>query len=139
MHEMLVEDYLQRFAPVSLDGTPTTFDEHDLERVYDRKGTKGGGRVDFGIYFGDSVLLADAMGGQLSVPTRERGDRASLVRDLNRMVVDKARQLAGSFEKVTRDPQPAASLLAGPADTVEHRRSPGRPVLGDPTDGPIPA
>jgi len=118
MHEMLVEDYLRDFAPVDLDGTPTTFDEHDLQHVYDRKGKAGGGRVDFGIDYGDIVVLADAMSGQLSVAARELGDRAALTRDLDRLVVRKGKQLAGSFEKVTRDPQPAASILSRSATRV---------------------
>jgi len=57
---------------------------------------------------------------------------------LNRMVVDKGRQLAGSFEKVTPDPQPADSLLTGPADTVDTVVVPGgqfpviRPMVRSP-------
>ena len=118
MHEMLVEDYLRDFAPVGLDGTRTTFDEYDLQQVYDRTGKGGGGRVDFGIDFGDSVVLADAMSGQLSVAARERGDRSALTCDLHRIVVLKGKQLAGSFEKVTRDPQPAGSILSRPATWI---------------------
>ena len=38
MHEMLVEDYLGRFSPLRLDGSPNTFDELDLERVRTQEG-----------------------------------------------------------------------------------------------------
>ena len=34
------------------------------------------------------------------------------------MVVKKARQLAGTFEKVTRDPQPVGAVVAAPATAV---------------------
>jgi hypothetical protein len=132
MYEMLVEDYLKGFAPRSLGGVPTTFDEHDLQRVYDRKGTKGGGRVDFRIDFGDSVVLAEAMSGQLSVGTREKGDRAQLTKDLDRIVVKKGRQLVGSFEKVTRTPQPTGALVSSPATAVHTMVVPGGQFPGVP-------
>ncbi len=124
MHEMLVEDYLRQWAPAGLGGARTTFDEDDLKAAYD-SGNKGGGRADFGIDYGSSVLLADAVSGQLSVPTRERGDRTALLKDLDRMVVGKARQLAGSFEMVTRDPQPPGAPVSRPAVAVDAVVIPG--------------
>ena len=132
MHEMLVENYLAHFAPLSRDGTPPAFDEHDLQRVYDKRGTKGGGRADFGIDFGDVVVLAEAMSGQLSVGTREAGDREQLIRDLKRMVVDKAGQLVGTFNNITRSPQPQPGLLAGPAPAVHEIIITGGQFPGEP-------
>ncbi len=124
MHEMLVEDYLSRWAPAALGAAKTTFDEHEVRRVYDPKNT-GGGRADFGIDYGSSVLIADAVSGQLSVKTREEGQPRALLSDLDRMVVGKARQLAGTFEMVTRDPQPAGALVGQPARLVDAVVVPG--------------
>lgn len=124
MHEMLVEDYLTAWAPAGLGGLKTTFDEDDLQRVYD-PANKGGGRIDLGIDYGTSVLLADAVSGQLSVKTRELAQPDALKADLDRIVVGKARQLAGSFDKVTRDPQPPEAPVGQPARAVHAIVVPG--------------
>ena len=68
MHETLVEAYLAGFAPVVLGGGSALFDEHDLQHAYDPH-NKGGGRADVGIDFGDCVVLAEAVSGQLGVQT----------------------------------------------------------------------
>jgi len=124
MHELLVEDYLKGFAPHSFGGETLVFDEDDLRLAYDPK-NRGGGRADLGIDYGSSVLLADAVSGQLSIATRQDGDKAAFTRDIQQLVVKKARQLAGTVEKVTRDPQPAGAPLSAPATAVHTVVVPG--------------
>lgn len=118
MHELLVEDYLRAFAPPGLGGARTMFDEKDLERAYDPNNT-GGGRADIVIDFGSTVLLAEAVSGQLSVETRINADPHAFADDISRLVMKKARQLAGTVEKVTRDPQPPGAPLAMPATSID--------------------
>ncbi len=124
MHELLVEDYLRGFAPRPIGGGTFVFDEDDLQRAYDPK-NRGGGRADIGIDYGNSVLLADAVSGQLSIATRQHGDKAAFAKDIEQLVVKKARQLAGTVEKVTRDPQPAGGPLTVPATAVHAIVVPG--------------
>lgn len=124
MHELLVKDYLRGFAPRPIGGGTLVFDEDDLQRAYDPK-NRGGGRADIGIDYGSSVLLADAVSGQLSVATRQHGDKAAFAKDIEQLVVKKARQLAGTVEKVTRDPQPAGAPLTVPATAVHTIVVPG--------------
>lgn len=113
MHEMLVEDYLQEFAP-SLVGQSrkTIFYEEDLQHVFPCKA------IDVGIDFGSSVLIVDAQSGQITRKTMETGDLEQFGRDLEKIVGSKLIQLEETSKNLLINPQPDDSPLKGPAREI---------------------
>jgi hypothetical protein len=115
LFEQLAERRLQVLAPPLLGGASTYFTEEDLERVFPGQGIK---RCDVGIHFGVTVVLAEIVSGQVSVPTRTRGDVTAFRSDLDRLVFSKARQLNGTAERLLADLPGTRDLLGAPAGRI---------------------
>jgi hypothetical protein len=117
MVELRAEDQLRGFAPPLLGRGETFFTEEALRAAF---GKKGGAdkNVDIGIDFGDEVVLAEVVSGQVSVPTRTQGDADAFVKDAERLAMKKIRQLQVSATNLLADPQPPASPLPSPARAV---------------------
>jgi hypothetical protein len=118
MVEARVEDQLRALAPRVLGtGKPTFFTEEDLQKAFStRKQTASG--VDAGIDFGGTTVLAEVVSASVSVPTRENADPDAFRRDMERIVLKKARQLATTAGNLLADPQPADSPLPAPARAI---------------------
>lgn len=117
MIELRVEDQLRRLAPPVLGGGSAFFTEEDLHAAF---GTKRGvdKAADVGIDFGDAAVLAEIVSAQATAGTREHADVEALKKDVDRMVLKKARQLHVTATNLLRDPQPAGSPLCGPATRI---------------------
>jgi hypothetical protein len=98
MVELLAEEALRTMVPTILGGGQTFYMEEDLERAY-----PGRKRVDVAIDFGTTFLLAEVVSGQLTIGSRVEGDLDSFKRDVDRLVIDKCRQLHESAEAVLTD------------------------------------
>lgn len=116
MFELLAEQRARRLAPPLLAaGQDSFFTEEDLQRHFPGQGLK---HCDVGIDFGRTVLLADAVSGQVSVPTRTVGDAAALARDLERIVYKKTRQLDDTAKRLLQDVAGTRALLGRPAARI---------------------
>jgi hypothetical protein len=74
--------------------------------------------VDFGIDFGEEVVLAEVVSGQVSVPTRTQADVGAFEKDVERLALKKIRQLDVSATNLLTDPQPPKSPLPNPARKI---------------------
>ncbi len=113
MIELRVEGQLCRLAPPLVGGGSTYFTEEDLQAAFPKSKA-----VDIGIDFGDATVLAEIVNAQVTVPTRTQCDSDAFKRDVERMVLKKARQLDDTAKNLLRDPQPAKSPLPTPARKV---------------------
>jgi hypothetical protein len=108
---------IRRLAPPLLGaGRDTYFSEEELKSLYPGQGRK---HCDIGIDFGDTVLLADAVSGPVSVPTRTLGDAAALNKDLERLVYKKTRQLDDTAARLLEDSPATRTLLGRPAARIQ--------------------
>lgn len=113
MHEMIVEDYLEDFAPTLIgQDRKTIFHEEDLQRAFSGKA------VDVGIDFASSTLIADAQSGQLTRATIETGSLLQFAIDMEKMVGKKLVQLNDTAKNLLTDPQPSLSPLTLPAPRI---------------------
>lgn len=104
LFEELAESRIKVLAPPVLGpGGSTYFTEDDLARAYPGDGQK---RADAGIDFGGRVVLTEIVSGQISVPTRTRGDTVWLDKDLERLVYRKIRQLDSTARRMLTDTPP---------------------------------
>ncbi len=97
MVELYVEDSLRRMAPPLLhnSGGKTFYTEEDMELAYgDTK------KCDAVVFVGSAFLMVEVIGGQMTVPTRIDGDPEQFVRDTDRLVIDKCRQLSEACDLV---------------------------------------
>lgn len=102
--EIHAEDILRRISPTILGGGESFFTEEEL-------GQLGDSAVDFGIDFGDFVLLADVVQHQMTVPTRLLGQQSAFEKDMEATVLKKIRQLHGSSRALlTKDGHKAHPL-----------------------------
>lgn len=116
MFELLAEQRARRLAPILLGAAQDTFfTEEDLQRHFPGQGRK---HCDIGIDFGTTVLLADAVSGQISVPTRTTGDTMALAKDLERIVYKKTRQLDDTAKRLLQDTAGTCALLGRPAARI---------------------
>jgi hypothetical protein len=117
MIELRVEDQLQRLAPRLLGGGSTYFTEEDLQAAFPKR-KEASKAVDAGIDFGDATLLAEVVSAQVTVATREEVNVDAFKKDVERMVLKKARQLDATAKNLVRDQQPERSPLSVPAKKI---------------------
>lgn len=117
MIEFRVEDQLRRLAPPLIGQSSTFFTEEDLRAAFHSKG-KAQKNVDTGIDFGEAVLLAEVVSGQVSVPTRSQANVDAFKKDVERLALKKIRQLDVSATNLLLNPQPSRSPLPAPANKI---------------------
>ena len=117
MVEFRVEDQLRRLAPPLIGQGSTFFTEEDLRAAF-RSKRNAQKNVDTGIDFGEEVVLAEVVSGQVSVPTRSQADVEAFKRDVERLALKKIRQLDVSATNLLQDPQPSNSPLPAPASKI---------------------
>lgn len=117
MIEFRVEDQLRRLAPPLIGQGSTFFTEEDLRAAFQSKG-KAQKNVDTGIDFGEEVVLAEVVSGQVSVPTRSQAKVDAFKKDVERLALKKIRQLDVSATNLLLDPQPSSSPLPTPAGKI---------------------
>jgi hypothetical protein len=116
MVEALAEELIEALAPVLLDGSSAFFTEEDIKTAFaTRKETPP--NIDAGVDFGMGVTLFEIVNKHMSLQARS-GDLAAFKTDVDQAVITKAGQLDGTAALLRRDPQPPASPLNKPADTV---------------------
>ncbi len=116
MVEALAEELIEALAPVLLDGSSAFFTEEDIKTAFaTRKETPP--NIDAGVDFGMAVALFEIVNKHMSLQARS-GDMAAFKTDVNQAVITKAGQLDGTAALLQRDPQPSASPLNKPADTL---------------------
>lgn len=125
MHELLAESYLQACAPALLDGSQAFFTEEAIDHAFPGPRRTKPKQPDIGIDFGTTVVLADAVSGQMSVAARTTGSAKAFRDDIERLVITKARQIDAASALLSRRPQPAASPLTGPAPHIHPVVIPG--------------
>jgi len=95
--EAMAEDDLRVLAPPVLGGR-SFYTEEDLKRAYPKSQ-----RADVVIDFGLAFMAAEVVSGQFSTPTRIGGDLESLRKDIDRLVMEKARQLDATAQNLVRN------------------------------------
>jgi len=97
MVEMAVEDQLQAMAPrlLSSEGGTLFFTEEDMERAFGPQQ-----RADAAVDFGEVMLLAEIVSGQLAVATRIEGSIAKFKDDTKRLVIEKCHQLDSASDAI---------------------------------------
>jgi len=116
MVEALAEELIKALAPTLLDGSSAFFTEEDIKAAFaTRKGTPP--NIDAGVDFGMGVTLFEIVNKHMSLQARS-GEMEAFKTDVDQAVITKAGQLDGTVALLRRDPQPPASPLKEPADTV---------------------
>jgi hypothetical protein len=114
MIENRAEDQLRQLAPpLVIPGASTFFTEEDLQRSF-----PSSKNTDAGIDFGADGVLAEIVSATVTVATRQTPDAASWRKDVEKIVMKKARQLHATAVNLLADPQPAGSPLCAPARRV---------------------
>jgi hypothetical protein len=116
MVEALAEELVKTLAPVLLDGSSAFFTEEDIKAAFATK-RETPPNIDAGVDFGMGVTLFEIVNKHMSLQARS-GDMAAFKTDVDQAVITKAAQLDGTAALLRRDPQPPASPLKDPADTV---------------------
>lgn len=88
MVETIAEKQFLEMAPPLLDGGRALYTEEDFEKAYGQQK-----KCDAGVDYGDAVVLFEVVSGQLSRATRTEGKVTSFVKDTEKLVLKKARQL----------------------------------------------
>jgi len=109
MIEMAVEDQLEAMAPRLLGSTGGTafFTEEDLERAYGAQQ-----RADAAVDFGEVMLVAEVVSGQLAVATRIEGSVRKFKNDTERLVIEKCSQLDSASRALLQDEAPLTGFPA---------------------------
>lgn len=105
MVEAMVEDSLRSIAPVDLGTQRTFFTEEDLAAAYGQVS-----RCDAVIDFGTEILLIEVVSGQLTVPTRVKGDLDQLEKDFKKLVLLKCEQLDNTARLLFADEEPLTGV-----------------------------
>jgi hypothetical protein len=108
MIESLVEESLQAVA-VPILGTATSYyTEDDLEAAYGQSS-----RCDVLIDFGEDLMIVEIVSGQVSVQSRVQGDVDKLEQDIDRLVLQKCKQLDNTAQNVLADEEPLTGVPGG--------------------------
>lgn len=113
MVERLALDYIRPLSPPILGGGRAFHSEAEIKSAYNRK------QCDGATDYGPEWILWEIVSAQPSVPTREEGSAEHFRRDVDRMVVQKARQLSFVASALLREkPEQRRLTVATPTRII---------------------
>ena len=113
MHEAMVGSYFRSFALEYVGERTTFFGEEKLKLAFPE-----GQVCDFGLDFGEAVILGEAQSGQFARNTIQGADVNQYLKDLNKMVLGKVTQLDSTANNLLLSEQPKASPLKAAAKRI---------------------